>query len=149
MWKRVQEWNLDRQLWNLCQMEKLKPNAHSDQRWLHKQMLMETKNFLLPKDQHLTIPLIETLGDGHEIQGRGPPATGRGLAHAARWWVQSFEIGSASTKPTYPTSSRTPTRLPRDVRIKTNFFLQNQEGLAWSAPSSCSKSSLVLWPSAH
>lgn len=33
---------------------------------------------LLPKDQHLTTLLIETLGNGHKIQGRGPPASGTG-----------------------------------------------------------------------
>lgn len=52
---------------------KLKPNALSDQYQLHKQFLsskqlMKKKYFLFPKDQHLTIPLIESPGDGKEVQ---------------------------------------------------------------------------------
>lgn len=61
--------------------EKLKPNALSDQYQLHKQFLsskqlMKRKSFLLLKDQHLTILLIESLGDGQEVQDMRPSVSG-------------------------------------------------------------------------
>lgn len=64
-------------------MEKLKPNALSDCHRLHQQMLIkeainkQTKNlFFYPKISTSHNSLIETRGDGHEIQGRGPPVPG-------------------------------------------------------------------------
>ena len=48
----------------------------SNRQLINKQTNKQTK--LLPKDQHLTALLIETLGNGHKIQGRGPPAPGSG-----------------------------------------------------------------------
>ena len=111
---------------------------------LSNKQFINKKSFLLPKEQHLTIPLREPLGMGMRFGAGGHLHQIQRLSSCTL--VMSPKLWNCECLCQAYLSSKTPTCVPRDIRREKKCIILNEAGMVCPLP--WSKSSLIICPSA-